>query len=645
MYKPIPIKNKKISLFQTTDKKVIEVTAMVLKDYLHGTQIQTRPRPEFDNRSLLQEINVNQKAFNSYVAPRSDDPDESWKAQTVRPITRNKLISIAAHVTGTMLYPGVFAQNKEDEEDRDAALVMKDLVEWVIDNSNYPRTFIRAVISALVDPAVIVSSEFLKVMRKVKEMKDDGTFSEKEILDEVMSGFFFNTISIKQILISNFYEPDIQKQRFIIKNKYVDFEEAKIVHGHYKNFKYVKAGVRAVFDDQTKTFYEVTDDDMKNYLVNEITYYNRALDLELIFINGILMCNAEKPLVRKDKKYPFAKSGFEPLGNGQCFYYKSAANKLGSDQEIVDTLYNMVLDGTFLQLMPPMALYGSEEIDGSVTVPGTITSFRDKETKLENIGPRSDLRAGLETISMVERSIAESTQDNIRSGVSGGGDRTAREVLLLEKNAAIALGLFGKEIKFLVEDLGDLLIPDIVQNMTVGEVDQITDGMKFRSFVLPNKNVDGKNVSKKIKFVNPSEVSDYTDPMEESFRVFEDEGGPEGKSRISEVNSSLFRTLKFKTRVSADELTPPSKALTKALDLEAYDRLIQNPTINQESVTRDFLLDVYRPGQADKYIQKQQPAAPVGMDMGNKEKQSSVNTSMLSQITGSNSLGNAASAV
>ncbi len=71
----------------------------VLRDYEQGYQNWNKPLNEFNGRSVIEEINANQKAFNSYVPPKSDDPDESWRAQTVRPIVRNKLISIAAHVT------------------------------------------------------------------------------------------------------------------------------------------------------------------------------------------------------------------------------------------------------------------------------------------------------------------------------------------------------------------------------------------------------------------------------------------------------------------------------------------------------------------------------------------------------------------
>jgi len=633
------------------DEDTIKITKIAQSDYQHGLLIQNKPRREFNDRNLIKEIDLNQQAFNSYVPPRSEDPDDSWRAQTVRPITRNKLISIAAHVTAVVIYPNVFAQNDQDDEDKDAAQVMKDLVEWVIDNSNYTRTFVQAIISALVEPAVIMEAKYSEVYRTVKERMKEKTkdgypkYSNKEIIDEVLSGFQAHVVPSQELLIANIYEPDIQRQRFLIKTKWIDAKEAEQKYGKHENWKYVKQDSICVFDGRTQTFYDVKADEGKGYLVNESTYYNRTGDNEVIFVNGVCVCDPNRPLQRNDKLYPFSKGGYEPLNNGQFFYYKSAANKLGSDQELVDVLYNMILDGAFLSLMPPFALYGSEEVNTSVMIPGTVTAFRDPNTKLESIAPRSDLRAGLETIGMVERSMAESSQDNLRGGVGGTGDRTAREVMLLEKNAQIALGLFGKMVAFLVEDYGKLITGDILQHMTVMQFDEITGNDKYKSFLLHDKSVDGQKVTKKIEFTDKflgSEGMSNEQYDNQSFDLLDKEGGLEGDKRIYVVNPEKFRELKYKIRVSADDLIPKSKALERALQLEAYDRLIQNPTIDQESVTRDFLIDTFKPGESDKYMKKAQPDMMQGQENAGGDQPNylkGVNGNLLTQLTGSNSLG------
>ena len=627
-----------------------EVTAKVMEDYEQGNLIFNKEYPEFNNRSLSKEIDVNQKSFNTYVPPKSEDPDDSWRAQTTKPIVRNKLISIAAHVTATILYPTIFAQNIDNQEDRDAAMIMQDCMQWVMENSNYERSFVNGIISALVNPAVIMETGYAKVMRRIKEMQDDGSYTTQEILDEVLSGFFTNVVPVKELLIANIYEGNIQRQRFLIRRKNVDFKEAQTVWGNRENFKYVKKGVIAVFDEGTQTFYDCRSDDLKDTQVQEVTYYNRYDDLELTFINGILMCDPEYPLQRKDKMYPFAKNGFEPLNDGNFFYYKSAANKLGPDEELVNLLYNYVLDGTFLALMPPMALYGDEEVGSSVQVPGTITTFR-ADTKLDTIGPRSDLRAGLEAITMVERSVAESSQDSFRSGISQtSGERTAYEISLLEQNAKIALGLFGKGVGYLVEDLGKLQVGDILQHLTMPEIDAITgieDPLKYKTLLLPDQIFEGSKITKHIRFSEKYLTDEKQIPKDEamkrSYNVLNEEGDLDSKDRIYYINPKLFRELKYKITVKPDKLGPRNKSLEKALNLEGYDRMIRDPFADQEAVAREFLYETYKPGESDKYMRKGQPdQARIDAMNGKKPNAGAagggVNQNMTGQVTGSNSL-------
>lgn len=637
-----------VSSWQPT-KEEKEATTQVMQDYEHGKLIFDKTYVEFNNRSLVQEIDANQKSFNTYLPPKSDDPDDSWRAQTTKPIVRNKLISIAAHVTATILYPTIFAQNRNQEEDKDAASVMQDCMQWVMENSNYERSFLNGIISALVNPAVIMETGFMKVMRRVKEMKEGGGYTQKEIVDEVLSGFFTNVVPVKELLIANIYENNIQKQRFLIRRKLVDFREAKTVWGNKPNFQYVKAGVMAIFDEATDTFYDCPSEDLKDTLVEEVTYYNRYDDLQLTFINGVLMCDPEYPLQRKDKMYPFAKNGFEPLNDGHFFYYKSAANKLGPDEELVNLLYNYVLDGTFLSLMPPLALYGDEEIGSSVMVPGTITSLR-QDTKLDTIGPRSDLRAGLEAITLVERSVAESSQDSFRSGISQvSGERTAYEISLLEQNAKIALGLFGKSVGFLVEDLGRLQVGDILQYLTMPEIDAITgveDPLKYKSLLLPEQILDGKKVTKKLRFsekyITDEDQITEKEKMDRSYEVLQEEGDLDSEDRIYIINPKIFRELKYRIVVKADKLGPRNKSLEKALNLEGYDRMIRDPFADQEAVARDFLYETYKPGESGKYMRKGGPDEGRAQALiGGKGNTGGVNQNMTGQLTGSNSLRNA----
>ena len=103
---------------------------------------------------------------------------------------------------------------------------------------------------------------------------------------------------------------------------------------------------------------------------------------------------------------------------------------------------------------------------------------------------------------------------------------------------------------------------------------------------------------------------------EKSYNVLEEEKKSEeygNETEIIKINPRLFRTLKFSTIISPDILNPRSKDLERAYKLEAYDRMIQNPMVDQELVTKDFLLGAYSDlfKNTDKYIKEEEQINPM----------------------------------
>jgi len=590
------------------NKKTREKHAIVLKDFERSWANMSKPFTEFNNRSLLQEVSRNQKFFNTYQKERSDDPDYAWKSNAVNPATRNKVISIVAHITGAILYPNIYAQNDRQEEDKEAAKVMRDLMEWVVNNSKYGMTFLYAVISACVNPAVVVFTEYAEVIRNIKDLKEDGSWEYKEILDETLSGFIQSIVPCDELLIENYYEDDIQKQGNLIWRKVISYNTAKDMYSKYNNFKYVTAGIQVLYSEIQDTFYDKYNENDEEYLVERVWYWNKSRDEKLLFINGILMTKPDAPNPRIDKLYPFAKTIYEPISaDARFFYGKSLTNKLATDQEVIDRLYQMIIDGTFLNLMPPVAVSGNDNIDSSVVIPGKITVL-NQETSINPINVGNNLTAGYNALVQIERTMTESSSSVQQQGTSQRGSQTAYEISQLEQNARVMLGLFGKMIGFLVRDLGLLIGTDIIQHLTVGEMKNISgkDELVFKRFNL-DKISKGKSKTRIIEFDEniPTEMTDE-ELEKRSFDLMKEEGD---NKEIIKVLPGIFRNRKFLYKIEADNLTVKSEALKKAFNLELYDRAIQNPILDQSAITRDFLLGSYEESKdkSDEYIREEQP--------------------------------------
>lgn len=601
-----------------------------------------------------------QKAFNSMTDARSNDPYEAWRWNGIRPVTRNKLISLAAHATAQLIYPGAFAQNENDQEDKDAAQVMEDLIEYHIRNSDYELSFLYGIISMLVNPVAYMSPEFSEAMQTIKEVNESGKVVFKEVMDGIVSGFQVNVIPHDEMLIANPYEYYHQRQRFTIRKKFIDYDEAKALFGEHKNFQYVRPGVKVLYDTGSNMFYDQFDTEEKT-LVECVYYRNRREDMEIPFLNGVYMGddNVDKNLMKhrdaeNRPKYPEAKSGFEPIDEKRFYFYKSAASKFAPDAMLANDLWQLRMDNTLLDGQPPAFVSGGTKFNSSVRMPRAVTTVgKDFDVKYIQSGSNGgQLDSAMDRL---DASIAESSADRLSGGTAteSGPPKTAREAMIAQSNAQITQGIFRKMIGQLVKDFGELMMEDIIMHQTVAEVEELTGEetkVKYKTFLMSssqNRNQVSKQIifkpdMMKQEFTRPEgeDIGDQEMAYSDKLHIKEGVGEKDTKQRIYHVNPEVFRKLKYKIIIAPEKMNPLSEELKQALNLEAYDKLIMNPLIagnpeNLEAVTRDFLLESVAKGKADKYLKKPQPQA-MGQ-MGGMAAPGQQGTPISQQITGNQS--------
>lgn len=573
--------------------------AMIIKHFQLGDVTMQTPRVELNDMSVLQRDQIDQMSWNTYQPnngqPAGFDNITDWRSRAVRPVVRNKCISIAAHANARLIFPKIFAYNNQSQSQQNAARAMEELMEWSAEQSNYAYFSLLRTIVAMYSPASIGHQEYAEVYRKVRVPKDGGGFEEKVIIDENLSGFQNSVVSVNELYIENFFENDIQKQGWLIWRRVQSYSllEAKYAE-KYQNFrKYVRPGVQCIYNDANETFYQVYDSNMRQEDGEEIIYYNRALDLKIIMVNGVFLTEHDNPNPRIDKQYPFDKFGYE-LINARCFYFKSLAFKLGPDADIVNTLYPMVIDGTYLNLMPPMVAVGGEMVGQEVIMPGVVTTFSSPDADLRSISLATNLKAGMETLAIVENSVNQSSEDPIQAGQSEGVPNTAYALSRLEQNAATVLGLFVKMISDYVKSFGKLRLSDIVQYLTIADVDQIIDNpeLVYKTFFNGEKSMKGKTKNRRLKF-NPDLPTEPISPDQEmdlSYSVLEQQGGDDSDEELYEINPEVFRNLRFMCAVTPDIMNPMSEDLERAYALETFDRAIAQPNTDHDELTRVLLL-------------------------------------------------------
>lgn len=591
----------------------------ILKDFRLCWQTMHLPRPELNDMSLYQRHVVDMLAFNTYQEndgnPMMEDRLGGWQSQAMRPIVRNAAVSIAAHQTARQLVPKIFAYNRTDEEQEDAARVMGYLVDWAREQANYPHMALFRNIMALYSPISWGYSEYVEVYKRVKDGRNsDGSWKYKEVIDEEESGFKHIPVSTDQVYFPNFYEREAQKQDCIILRRIISYDKALAKYGNLSNFQFVHPGIIVTMDDANRGFYQVYDPHMHGEEVEEIIRWRKSTDSKEIMVNGVLLSEAYAENPRADHQYPFDAFYYLPI-NERCIAGKSLVFSLQSDARLANEFYQMISDGTKLNLFPPTVTSGTDKMGSDVIVPGLNLAFSDKDVTVNTLrtADSQSLDTAMKTLQKIEESLHESSQDPIQQGQAQGKTMTAYEISRIEQNSATVLGLSIKFFTFAhVIPYGKLLLSDILQYMTMPDAEKITGngGLLYKTFYAKEPGKSGKQ--NKINFdVNmPDEMTeDQKEDM--SWMLLKAQGGIKSNTTLWKVNPILFREHKFKFAVDADVLNPRSAELERAFDLETYDRAVASPVADQEKIFTDLLMASNPKTERNKedYVMKQQPQA------------------------------------
>ncbi len=616
-------KKNTLSNYNPTPEEA-QARTSVLKDFQSGWQTMHIPRVEFNDASLYQRHVTDMLAFNTYQPndgnPMQEDRLGGWKSQAMRPIQRNKAISIAAHQTARLTIPKIFAYNSQNDEQEDSAKMMGYLIDWAREQSEYRIQSVHRVIASLYSPMSWGYSEYNEVYRKVKKEKNSqGKWLYEEYLDDEESGFKHLPISTDQVFFSNFYERDVQKQDFIILRRIISYDRARAKYGNHPNFVHVKPGIVITMDDANSGYYQVYDPHMRQNDVEEVIRWRKMgstdcdNDTRLVMINGVMVSDHDAPNPRIDHQYPFDKFYYLPI-NERCIAGKSLVFALGPETALLNTQYQMINDGNYLNLFPPTVTTGSDKTGVDVIVPGLNLAFADKDVQINALrtADGNGLRVAMDVMKEVEASLNASSMDPVQQGQNPGGPpSTAYEISRIEQNAATVLGL---SMKFIAEDhaveYGKLLLSDVLQYLTIADAQNITeqDGLLYKTFFAKEPGGSGK--MNKIKFdINLPDTMTDDDKLNMSFAIMEEQGGFKSNTVLYKVNPITFRSFKYKFTVDSDVLNPRSSDLERAMDLETYDRAIANPMADQEKIYTDLLMSTNPKTSRDPnfYVKKAGP--------------------------------------
>jgi len=607
-------KDSPVSTYRPS-KEVAAFQNMVQKDYTHGHNILTKSWTELNDNSVIEDMNRGRRMINSYVNEGYEDPATAWKWRGTRSKARNKAIGMHANLTAAYLIPSFEAQNEDGEQDREFSEFMSDIVEWMAgdENSNYKENFLSLVFAMESDPIVYLGAEYQKVMQDIKIKGEDGRYTKKEILDEVLSGFKAPIYTADQVLISNAFERNLQKHRFNGKRRWIEYDEAKAKYGEHENWDYVKKGFSAVFNAEDNLFYEIKDEDHPN-LVEEFTGSYRRGDTEVCFIGGIYMgdTNVENnPMKHRDNfgapRYNIQQFGYYPIGS-HFIFYKSMMNTMQWDNRLYDAMSEIGMNRAILEAEMPVAVSGADKIDTEIMFPNAVISFADKDTKVTPLLPASQLGTLFTALDKTDESLSESSISETAMGQLPPASQKAFTVAQAQANSRKIYAGVGKGLASSVSKYGLLMADIAINHLTVAEVEELvgdTTKLKYRKFILPEKIQGGKRNAKILRFDEGLMGKEMTteEKDSENLKLLEEAGYPDSEKDIYVANPELFKKMKYLSRADYKELFPRDDVAMQALLTGLYMQTQQDPLVDHEVMLRELMYSYFH-GRGDKFVKK-----------------------------------------
>ena len=510
-------KEKVVPAYQPTEKDQ-KTYAKVVGDLISGRTIISKNYNQFNNRNLYDCIDDWSKRWNGYIPVSSVLTEE--RSNMFLNFTRNLVISYLSKVALQRPKIKIIAVDKKHnvQNNRFAELIT-DLNEYSNNEENADARFLESALECCIKGTVIKYEGYMKQEQEM-DIPDEYDASTGEMTTRKANRVIFDDcyqeiVATEDFYIANVYQSDIQKQPWVIWKKITTFEEAKTEFGHYEKFKFVKGGTYTIVSEPTTFYRNNMTTELKKGQVEVVRWYSRSKNRHVILVNGVPVYDGIIPF--KDGKYPFAKGIHEPYGN-DFFWGMGMPQKIMGDQDLINTLWNMMVDKT----------YGSLQAFGlSSDLDDLVDDTTLEPNKIRKVG---DIRnwsfQTLPGVNAGEQSMLQSAIGFIKenSSIEGGGAAASRQggkvsmrqAMMKQQEAMSKLGFSANYLEDFERDRTELRIAHLLQFYSIPKMEAVSgskgkdiEKMMYRTIVLPNSKLqDGRTGNRVIKLVDNTEISD-----------------------------------------------------------------------------------------------------------------------------------------
>ena len=285
-------------------------------------------------------------------------------------------------------------------------------------------------------------------------------------------------------------------------------------------------------------------------MVEVVKYQDKWANEFMVILNGVMMMPIGFPMPWKYGEYNIVKQVYEII-TPYFAYGGSLIKRLKTAQALEDEFWRLAILKTQQSFQPPRGNLSGKILSSRVFMPGKITQGLDPSMVKPLVESQGVNQSEVRIMEMLKQNLHDNSLPDISQAQQPAGDQTATEILQLQREAKVLLGLAVFSAALFEKKLAILRLYDILENWfePVGtEADEVRGEIreKYRSASV-QASIEGAGKGRRM--VKLSEQMPQQEPFpgkddvyDEEEKLSETEGQP---VRITYLNPKELRSVKY----------------------------------------------------------------------------------------------------
>ncbi len=556
---------------------------------------------EYDGMDYITRYEDEERLANAQIPPRRNKTDTNFISGTIR----HKMLALLSAINALNLEPEYTAFDKNDVEIAELGNALNIIRQKADEDDDDEEKKIVRQMELLKHGTVFVEEIWSTEFRKEKDLSAKFTGQKTGInwttrLEKVFDGPSRNVLDGRSVYLGDIRQPFIKKQPYLFTVDDMSYEQAKAIYGKWEMWPYVtkkqqsfSAGSRA---DQGIGFnnWRLLSSTQENRC--EIVKYQDKYSNEFqIIINGVPMLPLGFPMPWKYGEYNLAQQNFEFI-HPHFAYGRSFVSRLKVQTALLDEMLRLAILKVQKLFMPPRTNQTGRVVSKNVFMPGQITMGLnpDQLKPLTEADSYHGLADEMAVMKQIHESIDENSVNPSFAGQKTQGNPTATEILELQRQAKMVLGLTVFAAAMLEKKLGQLRLYVILENWfepNDTEVDKARNELrnKYRTATV-KRNIDGRGMGNAM--VMPTEnqglfPTNKTLQMQASKDIYDHEENEAVPTQRIFLNATEMRKVKCVWRTSVN----PTEARGSERNKLLFERMTQQATAMNLPLAPDWLME------------------------------------------------------